>query len=793
MITSRLERIVNESPTLSFLLMVTPESSPIVWISTNVERILGWPHADALKEGWWAANVHPDDLPLQKIGYADLAENSVTSGEYRFRRKDGQWLWVRAERRVIGRLPDGTLEVVGSAVDISDRHRAEEELRRARDETERRIEERTRELQRTKAALAASEQQLVQAIDCMSEGLALFDADDRLVLVNRRFKEIYPRSAPMMVPGVRFEDILRHSASVGEVVEADDDIEGWVAARLEQHRTPTGPIEQRLANGRWVRIEERRTPEGGSIGVRLDITALKQAQQRLLDAIESISEGFALYDAEDRLVLFNQKYKEMYPANAPAIQIGNRFEDIIRFGALRGQYPAALERVEEWVADRVAKHRHPSGSIEQQLDDGRWVRIEERRTRDGAIVGIRTDITALKKAEMRLLDAIESIPDGFVLWDRDDRLVICNRNYRDYYSTIANELVPGVAFREIAPLAVQRGQFRLDIPADEWLRRSIEAHDRRQGHYEHHLADGRWLLVSDRITAEGGTVGVRTEVTQLKEALKELSEKEAGLTQSLEELDANTQQLALFAAELEAERDRANAANVAKSQFLATMSHELRTPLNAIMGFSEIFKAQLFGALPPRYVEYAGDIHRSGAHLLDLINDILDMAKIEAGKYEFRPQDFDLKDVVRDCVRLVEARAREAGITLSETVSDGLPLMHLDRRALKQVLLNVLANAVKFTPGGGSVTVGAVLDGADVHITVTDTGIGVAAEDLGKLGQPFVQIERHGGRHHEGTGLGLALSKALVERQSGELSFASRPGFGTTVTIRLPLPAVAAL
>jgi len=237
-------------------------------------------------------------------------------------------------------------------------------------------------------------------------------------------------------------------------------------------------------------------------------------------------------------------------------------------------------------------------------------------------------------------------------------------------------------------------------------------------------------------------------------------------------------------------RDAAERASRMKSMFLATMSHELRTPLNAIIGFSELIQTELHGPhADPRYQEYGGLIHNAGRHLLSLINDVLDMSKIEAGKFELNRESFDMREVIRDCVDLMRDRASQARVEVLEIVPT-MPLrIHADQRAMKQILLNLLSNAIKFTPEGGRVAVRAGLETCSLVLTVADTGIGIPADQLSRLGNPFVQVRTSAGASHEGTGLGLALVRALAETHDGTLKIESSVGHGTTVSVTIPVPA----
>ncbi len=241
---------------------------------------------------------------------------------------------------------------------------------------------------------------------------------------------------------------------------------------------------------------------------------------------------------------------------------------------------------------------------------------------------------------------------------------------------------------------------------------------------------------------------------------------------------------------LEVARNEAEAREAGKTRFLANMSHELRTPLNAVLGFSDIMRQRIFGPIPDRYGDYADNIHQAGRHLLDLINDLLDVAKIEAERYTLTLERFDARETVSGAMALVRVHAEEKGVSLS-SVLPAEPLdVSADRRALKQITLNLLSNAVKFTPAGGSVTVTAEASGAELEVVVADTGVGIAPEDVRRLGRPF---EQAGGveQRRQGTGLGLSLVRAFAELHGGRMTIDSTLGEGTAVTVRLPVALIA--
>jgi two-component system cell cycle sensor histidine kinase PleC len=392
-------------------------------------------------------------------------------------------------------------------------------------------------------------------------------------------------------------------------------------------------------------------------------------------------------------------------------------------------------------------------------------------------------------ANARLRDAVETISEAFVLWDRENRLVMCNSKYQQFHGLADDMVRQGSPYEEVIAAASE------PLVSKRVAVTGREDDDSRT--YEAQIEDGRWLHINERRTRDGGYVSVGTDITVLKESQQRLAESESQLRESVaelrlsrRELEQQKQQLVDLAEKYAAEKNRAEAANRAKSEFLANISHELRTPLNAVIGFSEVMQKSLFGPLGhAKYQEYARDIYESGTYLLEVINDILDMSKIEAGRMSLHLGQVDVADIVDDSMKVVSQAAEERNITLER---HGPPHMMLeaDRRALKQVFLNLLSNAVKFTRDGGSVDVHISRARQIVKIAIKDTGIGIPEGEISKLGRPFEQVENQFSKSHQGSGLGLAISRALIELHGGTLRISSREGQGTTVTCSLPVQAV---
>ncbi len=469
-------------------------------------------------------------------------------------------------------------------------------------------------------------------------------------------------------------------------------------------------------------------------------------------------------------------------------------DDLLTFGEVNALVHPDDVRLYDMAA-QVAEARATTidHAFRMRHADGHWVWLRARcelvrqHGEPGLhLIGIAVDVTEQKNlvertvaADLRLRDAIETIPEAFVLWDASNRLVLCNSNFQTLHDLPDEAITVGASY-EFVVAAGKKPMVRNKIVSDGPALLGART-------FEAQLEDGRWLHISERRTKDGGYVSVGTDITALKTHEEKLIHSEKRLISTVNDLRTSQQRSAELAEKYAEEKTRAEDANQAKSKFLANMSHELRTPLNAIIGFSEIMESGMFGPLgADRYHEYCGDIHTSGQYLLDVINDILDMSKIEAGRIRLDFEEVDLDALLTDAMRVVTTRAQDKHLTVRSRIDESLRL-HADRRALKQVLLNLLSNAVKFTPEGGHVLVRGRQFGDYAVLSIMDTGIGIAKEALTKLGRPFEQVESQLVKSHQGSGLGLAIAKSLVELHGGRMRIRSILGRGTMVSVRLPL------
>ena len=617
-----------------------------------------------------------------------------------------------------------------------------------------------------------AEHLMMDAIEKSAEGLTLWDADHRFIVGNMSKLAHEERIAPedRLVPGMTFREYARIVARAGILPEAKGREDEWFEERVADFEKADGkPIIQERLTGEWVRVTDHKTRDGGRLTVYSDISSIMEreakiraAEERLTDAIESISQGFILYDAEDRLILTNSKYREFFPELHEELRPGTPFETIVRAAAEK----IFFEDVEEFTEKRIAWRRNPEDPYKIHRVGGKWLMNNERATRSGGTVSVWTDITDVR--------------------ERDEALMLSEERFAMAFQSSA--IMMAISSKDEGVL--------LEVN-DHWLRSLGFERDEVIGRSAVEL--GIWPDAGDREKLIEA-LDRKGRVREMETTIRTKSGEHIQVLNSCEPIDVGGEKRVLFVTQniseqkrieeqLRNARDQAEYASRTKSEFLANMSHELRTPLNAVIGFAEFIEREIYGSLgDERYKGYVSDIKASGVHLLDLINDILDVSRVEAGRLELRESVVDVEEAVRSSARFIRDRAHQSEISVDLSFEPGLPDLFCDETKFKQILVNLLGNAVKFTERGGSISVRAYvcphLGGVDV--AVSDTGIGIEEEDIEEILTVFGQVDSAVTRQYDGAGLGLPLTKALVELHGGRFRLDSKVGVGTKVTVCFP-------
>ena len=611
------------------------------------------------------------------------------------------------------------------------------------------------------ARLPMTSRQLLAALDQLTQGVGVFDRSLRLIGCNARFSELRGYPTALCRRGTPIARLFQFNAERGDY--GDGDVATLVNARIEQCRCPhPQDFERVLADRRTIRVRYAPIPAGGLV-ITCTEPAPVVAQERTIHLLNSSPAVLYSFEATGD--------------NAPTF-ISNNVRSI--FGYEPREYLEGptfwLERVHpEDISgvltdiERLFEVGHHRQEYRFRHKDGtyRWVDDNLHLIRDSngkplEVVGSWSDITARKKAEkarrrseQRLTDALESIQEGFALFDAEDRLVLHNRRYRELYPGVADLVVPGEQFEVILRSAAERG--RMSDAAgriDDWIESRLALHRQPTGPHLQPQSDGRWVQINERKMQDGSTVAVYTDVSELKRREQE-----------------------------------AEVASREKSDFLARMSHELRTPMNAIIGITEMLLEASEESGRLEQMEPLRRVLGAGRHLLALINDILDLSKIEAGRMDLHVTEFDLAGVVREAATMARPLAEKNRNRLEVICPDGIGGIRADMIRVRQIVLNLLSNACKFTEDG-DVTLAvesSPWQGRDgLLIRVTDTGIGMTPEQMGKLFRDFSQADSSTTRKYGGTGLGLAISQRLARTMGGEITVDSQPGRGSTFRAWLP-------
>ena len=712
----------------------------------------------------WTSLVHPDDLAevAPEIQATLTGETEAFEGIFRMRHKNGDWVWIQARGRVFRRAQDGSPEVMaGVHIDITQQKRDEKRRQSAVEQAER------------------SRRLLFDAVNALPDAFAYFDADDRLVLFNAKYREFYGRTGDDIRLGAKFEDILRHGLARGEYRNAIGREDEWLANRMADHRQDHNEQEQQLSDGRWIRVTEHATPDGGRVGVRSDVTQMKKAEIRLASIIDGAEAGTWEWDVETGENLINERWALMlgYNLGDPGLLRYERVRDLLHPDD-REAAETKLQRVFEGQVD-LYEHQQ-----RMRHKDGHWVwilsrgRVTERNEagEPKVLSGIHIDVSeqmqreaALKKskadlelalmerdaAERRFFDIADVSTDWFWEQDGDLRFTYISESYKRHTGHPTADLI-GKTRAELKA----RNEL-VERSADwAWLDRKIAAREPFSdfiflSYGCRDVNDPIWIRISGApVFNEDGSFagyrGVGADVTQLYVA-----------------------------------KARAEEANAAKSLFLANMSHEIRTPLNGVLGMAELLESSL---TDPEQQRMIGTIRQSGESLLRILNDLLDMSKIEAGKLELESVAFRPRDLVEQIEDLLSLRAQEKGLGFEVLMGSGTDKARLgDPHRVRQILHNLVSNAVKFTEEGEVAIKVTGREGQPLAIEVRDSGIGMTEEQVARLFEDFTQADNSTTRRFGGTGLGMAIVRRLVELMGGEITVDSRPGEGTVMRVTLPL------
>lgn len=616
--------------------------------------------------------------------------------------------------------------------------------------------------------LAASERRLHDFAASAYEWLWEMDSDLRFSYFSDHFEKV-TGLPPQSLLGRRRNEIAAGAADDEDWQRHLDDL---------AHRRPFRNFEYRIvdASGRTNYLSTSGIPifdvDGTFAGYRGTgsvVTERKLAEEHLRESenllrtiIDAVPAIVSLKDRHARFLLVNRYQARAY-GMASEQMIGHTLEEVL--GTPQGRLYTASDL-------GVLASGQPLLNYEQEWTDRfglthvllvSKVPLTNSSGVPTYLVSVALDITERRRMEesaLRLIAAIETAPELFVIYDADDRIAVTNKHFRDINRTAPGSAAMGMTFGEHIRRIVKAGLVPDAVGREEgWIAWRLERHRNPTGPFEIRRQGGRTVRINEHRLPDGSTVVMSADVTELKR----------------------------IEIELRAAKEEAELANRTKTEFLANMSHELRTPLNSIIGFTDILVNRRFGRDDPRYDSYLKDVNDAGRDLLRLINDIIDISRIERGQLALNERNVDVPRLMTACYRLVLGRAHEAQVRIDLALPREIPALHADELRVKQALLNVLANAVKFTPEGGKIDFGAaVQEDGGITFTVKDTGIGIRAEEIPKVMSLFGQADGSLARRYDGAGLGLPMTRSLMELHGGEMTLESTPGVGTAVHLRFP-------
>ncbi len=553
----------------------------------------------------------------------------------------------------------------------------------------------------------------------------------------------------------------------------------------------------------------------GGASTAESVIQTKRAQQQLGQALGAMADAFCLYDADDRLVIYNTKYVEYNPHIADLITPGASFAEMLRIGIARGGFEMGSRSADEFFEWRVRQHRHPDAPYDVQLSNGRWMRVHEQRTEDGGIVGIRSDITELKARETHILEmsqqlrrrnvqfdtALNNMVQGLCMFDSEQRLIVCNGRYLEMYGFSADVVKPGITLREIMKYSVSLGNYSEAEAERAIAARPSHAAMRQRSVLEQSLSDGRVIGVMHEPMEDGGSVATYEDITARKLAERQLlaakeeaeargkalKQANADLTEKSRELAAHRDQLEDTVKERTQELEQALVKEKEYSalhrDFVTMASHEFRTPLTIIDSSAQRIAARMDKMTPDYLQKRLSKIRDAVARMTGLIESTLSSSRLERGRISVTPRTFCFSDLIVDVCGRQQDIAPEHSIEVH--VGDEELDIAADQNMLDQVFTNLLSNAVKYSAKGSPVQVRLWVEDDEAVVAVRDSGVGIPTVELPRVFEKFFRATTSTGT--AGTGIGLHVSKSLVELHGGSITASSIEGEGSTFLVRLPL------
>jgi PAS domain S-box-containing protein len=745
----------------------------LLFANEECATILGYDSLDdAVSVGPIEKHYHPEERDRVKEYDRSRIRGEPAPYTYEARviRKDGSTGWIEVRTKLVEW--DDAPAIQSVFCDITDRKRAE-------------------------GALKVSEELYRSIIDNMQDTYFRAGRDGQITMVSPSVMELLGYSADEFI-GIDIASLYTDSADYEQLLSALKESNGTLRNYVTRIRHKDGSVVSTSTNIRY-----RRDGDGHVIGVEgttRDITATEEAEDAarksearaeanhllLLDAIESLSEGFVLFDSDDRLVMTNQRLLDFYEDVAHLWVVGEKSTDIVRSIIESGFIPEARDDAEKWLRERMAHHRDSSEPIERRLGSGRTLLIDERRTRDGGTVSVVTDITKLKQAESELRVLNRELEKR--VEERTKRLQQSEERQR----IVMDGTVDGIIVIDSAGVveSFSRSAARMfGYEAEEVIGRNVSAlmpepyRSHHDDYINRYLASGQAQIIGIEREVrgqrkDGSTFAMELAVSEVGFGGNRLF---TGLVRDITERKKAEQ-------ELVSAWKAADAANRAKSEFLSSMSHELRTPLNAILGFAQLQRDYSDRPLSDEQQVSVQQIIDAGQHLLSLISDVLDLSKIESGNVDVLLEPFDPVPLIGESLTLVKPIADKYSVSLivERTAPPGVQVM-ADSSRLKQVLLNLLSNAIKYNRRNGTVALDVVFADTDMlRINITDTGAGIPADKHDEVFRPFSRLGKEASTI-EGTGVGLTISRQLIESMGGNLDFHSTVGEGSTFWIEVPV------